>query len=85
MESGMIGKVAKAHRYARERDRLHVTQLTVSVTGDNSTHEVTLDDGRWHCSCDFFVHRRACAHTMTIELLLEGALLEPEAEADAVA
>ncbi len=85
MESGMIGKVAKAHRYARERDRLHVTQLTVSVTGENSTHEVTLDHGRWQCSCDFFVHRRACAHTMTIELVLEGALLEPETEADAVA
>ena len=85
MDSGMIGKVAKAHRYARERDRLHVTQLTVSVTGDNGTHEVRLDDGRWECSCDFFAHRRACAHTMTIELVLEGALLQPEAEADAVA
>ena len=85
MESGMIGKVAKAHRYARERDRLHVTQLTVSVAGDNSTHEVRLDHGRWECTCDFFVHRRACAHTMTIELVLEGAVLEPETEADAVA
>ena len=81
MESGMIGKVAKAHRYARERDRLHVTQLTVSVAGDNSTHEVRLEHGHWQCSCDFFVHRRACAHTMTIELVLEGALLEPPADA----
>ena len=81
MESGMIGKVAKAHRYARERDRLHVTQLTVSVAGDNSTHEVRLEHGRWQCSCDFFVHRWACAHTMAIELVLEGALLEPPADA----
>ena len=83
MDSGMIGKVEKAHRYARERDRLQFTQVAVSVTGDNGAHEVRLSGARWECSCDFFAHHRACAHTMTLELVLDGML--PGSEADAVA
>ncbi len=83
MDSGMIGKVEKAHRYARERDRLRFTQIAVSVAGDNGTHEVRFDRDRWECSCDFFVHHRACAHSMTLELVLDGML--PGTEADAVA
>ena len=83
MDSGMIGKVAKAHRYARERDRLHVRQLAVSVAGDHGAHEVRLEHGRWQCSCDFFGHRLACAHTMALELVLDGMLPRPEAGAAA--
>ncbi|MCY3655967.1 MAG: hypothetical protein OXH97_09390 [Chloroflexota bacterium] len=81
MHSGMIGKVEKARRYSRERDRLQFTQLTVSIAGDNSTHEVRFDLGRWECKCDFFLHRRTCAHTMALELVLEGMLPEEAAVA----
>ena len=81
MHSGMIGKVEKARRYSRERDRLQFTQLTVSVDGDNGSHEVRYDLGRWTCSCDFFTHRQTCAHTMTLELVLAGMLSEEAAVA----
>ena len=79
MDSGMIGKVEKAHRYSRERDRLQFSQIAVTVAGDNSSHEVRFEDGSWHCGCDFFTHHRTCAHTMTLELVLEGML--PQAAA----
>ena len=81
MDSGMIGKVAKAHRYARERDRLRFSQFSVSIEGDNGAHDVRFEHGRWECSCDFFAHRRACAHTMTLELVLEGMLPHPATHA----
>ena len=82
MHSGMIGKVEKARRYARERDRLRFTQMTVSIDGDNGSHEVRYDDlGGWECNCDFFAHRRTCAHTMALELLLDGMLPEEAAVA----
>ena len=74
MDSSMIGKVEKAHRYAREHDRLQFSQITVSIAGDNGTHQVRLDGEQWECNCDFFSHRRACAHTMTLELILDGML-----------
>ena len=81
MHSGMIGKVEKARRYSRERDRMQFTQMTVSVDGDNGSHEVRYDLGGWECSCDFFAHRRTCAHTMALELVLEGMLPQEAAVA----
>ena len=71
MDPGMSGKVGKAHRYARERDRLQFSQIAVSIAGDNGSHQVRFDNGQWECNCDFFAHRHACAHTMTLELVLE--------------
>ncbi|RLT35823.1 MAG: hypothetical protein DWI59_01875 [Chloroflexi bacterium] len=74
MNSGMIGKVEKAHRYVAEPERFAFNQLEVVVRGDNSEHRVSLDGGQWTCNCDFFAHQQACAHTMSIELLLRDML-----------
>ncbi len=72
MDSGLIGKVEKAHRYAEERDRFTFSALTAHVRGDNDAHDVTLQDGVWHCGCEFFAHHKVCAHSMAIERLLDG-------------
>ena len=74
MHSGMIGKVAKARRYAEERERFDMTSLEVTVRGNNDAHRVSLSDGRWSCGCEFFNHNATCAHTMALEILLEGML-----------
>lgn len=74
MDSGMIGKLAKAHRYADEPERFRIARLEVAVHGDNSDHAVTLADGRWHCDCEFFGTHRACAHTMALERVLDAML-----------
>lgn len=74
MDSGMISKLAKAHRYSEERDRFTVARLEVAVRGDNSDHTVTLDGGHWHCDCEFFSTHRTCAHTIALERVLEGML-----------
>ena len=44
------------------------------MRGNNDAHRVRLEDGRWSCSCDFFSHNATCAHTMALEILLEGML-----------
>ena len=72
MYSGMIGKIDKAHRYAAERDRFHFEDLRVTIHGNNDDHAVTLHEGNWQCECDFFRHEGACAHTMALEVLLDG-------------
>ncbi|MCY4640849.1 MAG: hypothetical protein OXC94_10995 [Chloroflexi bacterium] len=79
MHSGMIGKVAKAHRYADQRERFDIHTLAVTIRGDNADHVVELADDHWSCGCDFFSHNGACAHTMALELLLAGMI--PAAEA----
>ena len=72
MNSGMIGKIEKAHRYAEERDRFRFSGLSVTVRGNNGDHQVQLDDEGWRCSCDFFDHHQECAHTMALEVMLDG-------------
>ncbi len=74
MNSSLIGKIEKAKRYAREKDRFHFSSLSVQVSGDNDSHEVTLREGRWHCACDFFAGWAVCSHTMAIERMLDGML-----------
>ena len=76
MSSGMISKIAKAHQYAEQRDRFDVRRLEVTVRGNNGDHTVTLEQERWSCDCDFFAHHATCAHTMALEILLEGMLPE---------
>ncbi len=74
MDYGMIGKLEKAKRYAEERDRITFNSLNVSFQGANNVHTVTLRDGKWHCTCDFFQTRGRCSHTMALEIILKDML-----------
>ena len=72
MDYGMIGKIEKAKRYAQERNRFQFHSFSVSVAGDNNTHEVNFTHGEWSCDCDFFKSRGRCVHTIALETILEG-------------
>jgi hypothetical protein len=75
MDSGMIGKIQKAKRYAEERDRIHFSNFTVTFDGTNNPHTVKYEDGQWTCDCDFFHTRGRCSHTMALEMILEGMII----------
>jgi hypothetical protein len=72
MQSSLIGKVEKAKVYARERHRMQVDGLHVNFSGENADHQVSLSDGQWSCTCDFFADWSVCSHTMALERVLEG-------------
>jgi len=72
LDSGMIGKLEKAKRYAQERSRFHFDSFAVTMDGNNNKHKVEFKDGAWGCDCDFFATRGRCCHTMALEILLEG-------------
>jgi hypothetical protein len=74
MNSGLIGKIDKAKRYAMERHRMHVARLQVDFDGENDTHHVELDGDKWRCTCDFFNGWGSCAHTMALERVLDGMI-----------
>ena len=71
MDSGMIGKMEKARRYAGERQRFRFNKFDLTFHGDNNNHRVTFDNGAFHCDCEFFVTHQRCAHTMALELMLK--------------
>ncbi|HIE24575.1 MAG TPA: hypothetical protein EYP74_01095 [Anaerolineales bacterium] len=75
MDSGMIGKIQKAKRYAQERERFTIETLVISVDGTNNGHKVELKDGKLTCTCDFFQSREYCSHTMALEEIMKG--MEP--------
>ena len=70
MDSGMIGKIEKAKRYAQELDRIKFEEFKVTVDGDHSTHFVSYSDGQWRCDCGFFAKRGVCSHIMALERIL---------------
>jgi len=76
MDSGMIGKILKAKQYAQERDRIEITQFSVIFHGENNDHQVTYNDGKWTCQCNFFASHNVCSHTMALERIL-GEMLVP--------
>lgn len=79
MDYGMIGKIEKAKIYAEERaDRIKFESMQVRINGDNNSHVVNYDGGRWHCDCDFFRTRNVCSHTMALERILENMVLMGE-------
>lgn len=74
MDSGMIGKIQKAKRYAEERERIRFNKLAVTFDGTNNPHTVKYEEGNWSCDCDFFQTRGRCSHTMALEMILEGMI-----------
>ena len=78
MQSSLIGKIEKAKRYANETDRITFTELSVKFRGTNDIHTTRYQDGKWHCTCDFFSHWGLCSHTMALERIL-GEMLPQEA------
>ena len=77
MDSGMIGKIEKAKRYAMERNRFHFESFMVSIDGENNSHRVQYTNNQWHCDCDFFQTRHYCTHTMALEEILKGMIPVP--------
>ncbi len=76
MDSGMIGKVEKAKRYAQERKRIHFHTFTVTMDGENNPHQIRYADGQWECDCSYFKTHKLCSHTMALEIVLENMIPE---------
>lgn len=74
MDSGMIGKIEKAKRYAEERNRFRFNQFELTFHGDNNNHHVGFNDGAFQCDCEFFITHQRCGHTMALEILLKDMI-----------
>ncbi len=76
MYSSVISKIEKAHRYAREPERIKFQAFSASFQGSHDEYTVTLSDTGWHCSCHTFETHLAgtCSHIMAIQHILGGML-----------
>jgi hypothetical protein len=78
MNSSMIGKIEKAHRYAREPERVRISAFAATFRGGHDDYTVELHDGHWHCSCHTFESHvvGTCAHVMALQQMLGTMLPE---------
>jgi hypothetical protein len=83
LNSSLVGKIEKARRYAEERDRrIRFESFAVYVNGENEAHQVSLENGKLSCACDFYSGWGVCSHTMALERVL-GPMLPKEALSEA--
>ena len=83
MHSSMIGKIEKAHRYAREPERVRINGLQAVFQGSHDEYTIELIDGRWTCSCHTFESHAVgtCSHVMALQQML-GEMLAPDLRYD---
>jgi len=85
MHSSLIGKVEKAKRYAKEPDRVTLSEFAADFRGEHSSYTIGYKGGKWHCTCHFFSQWGLCSHTMALqqlfaEMLPEEAVTSPGAD-----
>ncbi len=84
MNSSMIGKIEKAHRYAREPERITFETFTASFRGSHDDYTVSLTEHGWECTCHTFETHviGTCSHIMAMQHML-GQMLPDRARYDA--
>ncbi|MGI9254444.1 MAG: hypothetical protein ACR2J8_11910 [Thermomicrobiales bacterium] len=80
MNSSMIGKIEKAHRYASEPERATIEGIEVLFRGGHDDYTIRLADGHWSCTCNTFSTHivGTCAHIMALQQML-GQMLAADA------
>lgn len=78
MQSSFIGKIQKANMYAREPERLTLSDFTATFRGEHDSYDVAYREGHWSCACHSFPMSGICSHVMAIQKLV-GPMLPAEA------
>ena len=84
MDSSIVSKIDKSRTYAGERERVTISSLQASFEGNHNTYQVSLGEAGWDCQCHYFATRSVCSHTMALERILEGMLVQQERPAATV-
>jgi len=76
MQSTIVTKAEKAHRYALEHDRLRIGGLAATFEAGGGTHVIGLDENGWSCDCDFFGATKVCPHVEAASRMLDVHLAD---------
>jgi len=82
MNSSLIGKIEKAHRYAQEPERIRFDMLQATFHGGHDDYTVRLERGGWTCTCHTFASHsigETCSHIMAMQRIL-GVMLDEAAK-----
>jgi hypothetical protein len=76
MNSAMIGKIEKAHRYAHEPERIKFQEFKATFQGGHDGYDVLFDGEHWTCNCHTFESHAVgtCSHIMAMQEILAPML-----------
>ena len=74
MNSSLIGKIEKAHRYEQEPERVTIRNLQADFKGEHNVYNVSLENDHWRCSCSFYSGYGTCSHVMAMQRILSPML-----------
>jgi hypothetical protein len=76
MQSTIVTKAEKAHRYAQERDRLQIRAIEGTFESGGGSHVIRLGEAGWSCDCEFSQAHGVCPHVEAASRMLDDHLLE---------
>ena len=76
MQSTIVTKAEKAHRYALERDRLQISSIEATFEAGGGSHVIRLADSKWTCDCEFARAYGVCPHAEAASRMLDVHLAE---------
>ena len=76
MNSSMISKIEKAHRYAQEPERIRIQDLSATFHGGHDDYSVSMKGDHWECTCHTFEAHTigTCSHIMALQEILKSML-----------
>lgn len=76
MQSTIVTKAEKAHRYAQEPDRLRISGIEATFEAGGGQHVLRLGADGWTCDCEFATQHGVCPHIEAASRLLDKHLAE---------
>ncbi len=76
MQSTIVTKAEKAHRYAQEPDRLQIRTIEGTFEAAGGSHVLRLGDAGWSCDCEFGQAHGVCPHMEAASRMLDAHLTE---------
>lgn len=65
--SAFLGKIEKARRYLAEPERFAMTKVGIVVRSEHGLRNLSFENGRWSCSCEFNQQYQICSHALAVE------------------
>ena len=66
----LLQKQKKARAYANQPELFEVLAIQLQMRSQHGIRQITYTNGDWKCTCDFFLKRGTCSHTMAVGQML---------------
>ncbi len=70
-EDELRKKTEKAKNYAQQPERFELQEIKLKMESLHGVRDISLKDGEWHCTCDFFLKANTCSHIMAVQEIIK--------------